>query len=340
MGNVVNAILYQPPPPTYSSNSKDLIWLTNSLGERVPALFLAHPRATWTILFSHGNAEDLGFVHEWAHELSYHLQVNVLVYDYSGYGYSSCRDPGEDACYHDIEAAWNLLTTRLGISNRIVAFGRSLGSGPTVEIALRKSISGVILQSAISSVFRVATGVTAHTFPGDMFCNVDKVRELKCPVYVIHGTNDSVVPLSHGQALHAAAANAVEPLFISDGGHNNLEIYWKGTLLREIAGFLDFLSAKEHLNSLNAAQKQKEKEKAAKGKSGLLVEQVEAQAAAQKCDSTINQADIMSPSDIRTSPGLQHEAVAGSSLAEKVSGSMGEGKAIPTVRGNLLPPIN
>jgi len=238
---LVNAVLFQPPPPTYTAESKDLLWLENTLGERLPALFLPHPRAQMTILFSHANSEDIGFVYEWAEELVFHLAVNVVIYDYTGYGLSS-GEPCEEACYADVEAVWELLTERLGIApENIIAYGRSLGSGPSVEIARRHSLCGVILQSGFASAYRVATGQTRRTLPGDMFCNVDKVSEVSCPIFVIHGSKDPLVNKSHGVAVHSAAKHSFEPLWIEDGSHNNLEIYWKGAIMNGIANFLQSL---------------------------------------------------------------------------------------------------
>jgi len=238
---LVNSILFQPPKPTYTADAKDLIWLENSLGERLPALFLPHPRAHWTILFSHANSEDIGFVYEWAEELVYHLGVNVVIYDYTGYGLSS-GTPSEEGCYADVEAVWQLLTETLGIpGHTIVAYGRSLGSGPSVEIAYRKGACGVIVQSGFASAYRVATGQMRRSLPGDMFCNVDKVGQIACPIFVIHGTKDPLVPQSHGKAMCAAAQRAYDPLWIEDGSHNNLEIYWKGSIMRGIANFLQSL---------------------------------------------------------------------------------------------------
>jgi len=268
---IVQAILFQPPKATYDDHS-NLMWLQNSLGEQFPvsydmhttsrvmlrflrhvlhrssciilscqAIFIPHPHAEWTIIFSHANSEDLGFVHEWANELCYHVGVNVCIYDYTGYGLSS-GSPSEEACYADVEAVWDFLTIRLRIpENRIVAYGRSLGSGPSVEIAIRKPIRAVILQSAFVSIYRVALGTESRSLSGDMFRNIEKVSQLTCPVLVIHGTKDQLVPFSHGEALYNAARERAEPLWIQEGAHNNLEIYWKTTLTRRLCTFLHSL---------------------------------------------------------------------------------------------------
>merc|ERR1712139_232514 len=99
MGGITNKMIFQPPPSTYSCDAADLIWLpTEYSSQPVPAFFVPHPAADYTLIFSHGNAEDLGCIFDWQHELSYHLKVNVLAYDYAGYGQSG-ESPDEQNCY-------------------------------------------------------------------------------------------------------------------------------------------------------------------------------------------------------------------------------------------------
>lgn len=62
-----------------------------------------------------------------------------------------------------------------------------------------------------------------HTPMFDMFANVDKIARVQVPVFCVHGTEDEVVPFSHGLELCRRARYTVEPLWIRDAGHNNLE---------------------------------------------------------------------------------------------------------------------
>jgi len=246
MGGLANKMLFQPPPSTYSSDSPGLIWLTIPYSAQpVPAFFVPHPDAEFTILFSHGNAEDLGCIFDWLHELSYHLKVNVLAYDYAGYGQSG-GSPDEQKCYMDITAAFEFLTQRMGIPvESIICFGRSLGGGPSCELARRQpKLGGLILQCTFTSVMRVIFGASSKmSVPGDKFCNRDKLPDIKCPVLVVHGQRDEVIPFAHGKALAETAVTVVEPLWIAEAGHNNIEIYWKQSLLNRITIFLHEIAA-------------------------------------------------------------------------------------------------
>ncbi|CAM9558875.1 unnamed protein product [Heterosigma akashiwo] len=53
------------------------------------------------------------------------------------------------------------------------------------------------------SAYRVAFNFR-FTMPGDMFPNIDKMPDIECPVFIIHGTRDEVVPFWHGQELFLA----------------------------------------------------------------------------------------------------------------------------------------
>ncbi|XBI00410.1 hypothetical protein VPH35_129451 [Triticum aestivum] len=146
-------------------------------------------------------------------------------YDYSGYGASTGK-PSEENTYADIEAVYQCLETEYGISQEeLILYGQSVGSGPTLHLASRlPRLRGVVLHSAILSGLRVVCHVN-FTFCFDIYKNVKKIKKVKCPVLVIHGTDDDVVNWSHGNELWKLAREPYDPLWIKGGGHCNLELY-------------------------------------------------------------------------------------------------------------------
>eukprot|EP00953_Heterococcus_sp_UTEX-ZZ885_P036515 18800-Heterococcus_DN1.PRE.2 len=135
MGPVVSSLVFQPPMITYMHTAKHF-WLNNRYEQQIPAFFIDRSSSV-TILFSHGNAEDLGMIHDWFYDFSRNLNVNVLAYDYCGYGKSS-GSVSEANCYADVDAAWEYLRRERKIpSEQIFLYGRSLGSGPTCYLAER-----------------------------------------------------------------------------------------------------------------------------------------------------------------------------------------------------------
>ncbi|KAF7829183.1 alpha/beta hydrolase domain-containing protein 17B [Senna tora] len=146
-------------------------------------------------------------------------------YDYSGYGASTGK-PSESNTYADIEAIYECLETQYGVSQEeLILYGQSVGSGPTLHLAAKlPRLRGVVLHSGILSGLRVLCHVK-FTLCFDIYKNINKIKKVKCPVLVIHGTEDDVVNLLHGNGLWKMAKEPYEPLWIKGGGHCNLELY-------------------------------------------------------------------------------------------------------------------
>ncbi|GAB5032411.1 serine protease [Nannochloropsis oceanica] len=195
----------------------------------IPAFYFDRS-AHLTVLVSHGNAEDLGMIYDQFFDFSRQLNVNVMAFEYSGYG-KATGSPSEANCYADIDAAFKyLIETKKVVPSRLILFGRSIGSGPTCYLAERLSeggtpVGGVILQSPVLSIFRVVFPNLRHTWWGDIFPNVDRMKRIESPVFVMHGTRDEIVPLGHGQELFLATPVKwrARPLWVEGGGHNDLE---------------------------------------------------------------------------------------------------------------------
>jgi pimeloyl-ACP methyl ester carboxylesterase len=218
---VADHVIFQPPPPSYAADAEALIRFETSAGESIAALHFPAPRGRPTLLYSHGNAEDIG------HSLPIYRAfeqagLGVFAYDYPGYGHSEGR-PGEAACERAIEAAWNHLTSDLGVQPRdVVIVGRSVGSGPSVWLDARTEPRALVLLSPFKSAFAVMA--PAHLiFPGDRFPNKKRLKHSQTPLLVIHGKFDGVIPTSHGRALvDASAAETKNFIEIFGAGHNTL----------------------------------------------------------------------------------------------------------------------
>lgn len=206
-------------------SSLDVLLLDTKRGNKIVAFYLKNPYARLTLLYSHGNAADLGQLFDLFVQLKANLRVNLMGYDYSGYGASTGK-PSELNTYADIEAVYECLETEYGVSQEdIILYGQSVGSGPTLHLAARlPRLRGVVLHSAILSGLRVVCHVKC-TLCFDIYKNVNKIRKVKCPTLVIHGTEDDVVNWLHGNGLWKMAKDPYEPLWIKGGGHCNLELY-------------------------------------------------------------------------------------------------------------------
>jgi fermentation-respiration switch protein FrsA (DUF1100 family) len=211
-------MIFHPQQAGYRDDAR-ILKLTSSVGAKISATYLPSPDATFTVLFSHGNAEDIGDDQPLLEQIRA-AGFAVLAYDYQGYGTSEGK-PTERHAYDDEEAAYNFLVQALHIQpNKIIAFGRSVGGGPAVDLASRRPVAGLILESAFTSAFRVMTRVSV--LPFDRFDNLQKITKIHCPVLVIHGTQDSVINASHGRKLFAAANEPKQALWVDGADHNDV----------------------------------------------------------------------------------------------------------------------
>lgn len=191
-------------------------------GETLHAWWLPHPDARATVLFHHGNAGNI------SHRLDslrifHDLAVNVLIYDYRGYGRST-GNPSEAGLYRDAEAAWNWLTeSRAVASGEIILFGRSLGGAVASHLAEQVDAGGLIVESTFTSVPDIGAELY-WWLPVRWLSRLDfdaatSVSRADMPVLVIHSVEDEIIPFSHGRRLHELAGERATMLEIR-GDHN------------------------------------------------------------------------------------------------------------------------
>lgn len=224
----VDSMIFHPPECSYR-RSTSLINIPTEDGRTIAAYY--YPPASdgsFVILFSHGNAEDIGHLRGFVQQ--YHLQdFGILAYDYGGYGLSEGK-PSEQSTYYDIEAAYQYLTEHAHIDpSRIIIHGRSVGSGPSVWLAERYPAAGLILESPFVSVYRVMT--RWPIIPFDKYNNLARIENVRCPLLVIHGDSDKEINIRHGQKLYEAAHEPKMCYWVGGAGHNNLvdtagQNYW------------------------------------------------------------------------------------------------------------------
>jgi len=203
----------------------DVFYTRSSRGNRIACMYVkCCPNAKYTVLFSHGNAVDLGQMCSFYYGLGVRISCNIFSYDYSGYGCSSGK-PTEKNLYADVAAAWNELRNRYNISpDSVILYGQSIGTVPTVDLASKYEVAAVVLHSPLMSGIRVAFPDTRRTWCFDAFPTIDKIPKVISPTLVIHGTEDEVIDFSHGVTIYERCPRAVEPLWVPGAGHNDIEL--------------------------------------------------------------------------------------------------------------------
>jgi fermentation-respiration switch protein FrsA (DUF1100 family) len=211
-------LIFQPQP-SFDRDNDSILKLATPNGEKISAKFFENPNAEFTILFSHGNAEDI-FGSDWFFKELSNAGFNVFAYDYRGYGTSEGM-VSEKNSYEDAQTAYDYLTEKLKIPpEKIIIHGRSLGAAVSIDLASRKKCAGLIAESSFVSAFRVLTRYKIYPF--DKFQNLDKIENVKCPALFIHGKNDEIIPFWHSEKLFSQANEPKFFLPLDEANHNNV----------------------------------------------------------------------------------------------------------------------
>ncbi|HYG77243.1 MAG TPA: alpha/beta hydrolase [Planctomycetota bacterium] len=221
----------------------ELVQLRTSSGESIAALFGSvlqadgkpHPDAARrpTLLFFYGNAMCLSEARFQLDEFR-RMGTNVLIPEYAGYGMSGGK-PSESGCYETADAAHAHLLSRGDIDpKKIIVSGWSLGGAVAIDLASRKSTSGLAVFSTFSSMADMGSStypflptfmisaILKHRFEG-----ARKIASVTCPVLIGHSRGDRMIPFVMADRLAASAKVPVKRIsidtpdhteFFSDGG--------------------------------------------------------------------------------------------------------------------------
>ncbi|MEO8733547.1 MAG: alpha/beta fold hydrolase [Flavobacteriales bacterium] len=204
------------------------LWLDRPDGARLHALYFMVPTQKGVVLYLHGNT---GSLRRWGKRAPRFTSLghSVLMPDPRGYGKSRGK-LSEAALMGDALAWYDLLAEKYG-EEKIVVYGRSLGSGLAVPIAAQRSPRALILESPFANLFDVAKhylGILPYRwllrYP---FRNDEAMTRVHCPVYIFHGKRDPLVPYSSALRLYAAVPVDVHRELISfaRGYHSDLGGY-------------------------------------------------------------------------------------------------------------------
>lgn len=182
-----------------------------------------------TMIYSHGNACDLPRLKKQILHLSQLLEANIVSYDYPGYGESTGL-PTEDTCTVTLDYVVRHIKTLVSDPKSIYLMGHSMGTGVTVNYAFcTKWTNPIILVAPYKSVPRVVFDYyridTVPIFQKYKFESFKKMHDLLCPVKIIHGEQDKVIPISHAQYLYRRIPKDKrkwKPTFLKDAHHNNI----------------------------------------------------------------------------------------------------------------------
>ena len=233
---LLDAVIFQPdsnvpdPPPGVTER-----WITTTDKVRLHAWYAARRGARPTLVWSHGNGGNIAGRADVLLALAAR-GLNVLAYDYRGYGRSAGR-PHEAGVYLDAQAAYDSERRRGVPAARIICFGESLGGAVSIHLASTRPCAGV----AVVSTFTSLRDVARHHFGplsfvvGNQFDGLARIRDLTVPIFIAHGDRDEIVPFELGDRLFAAA-NQPKHFFRAAGAHHN-DVFASPGLIDAIAEF-------------------------------------------------------------------------------------------------------
>jgi len=173
------------------------------------------------------------------------LGFNVMLVDYEGYGMSGGK-PTEPGCYAAADAAYEYLLSRKEVdAKRIVSTGWSLGSGVAIDLAGRRRIAGLVTFSAFTNTDHMSERLVSN--PRDAlklvskFDNEAKIALVTCPIFMVHGTNDPLVPIDMLDSLVKCAKIKVATLRIEGAAHNDLFFRGGDRLYDRVRDFINSL---------------------------------------------------------------------------------------------------
>ena len=178
-----------------------------------------------TVLFCIGNAGNISYYLETA-SVFHSLGCELLLFNYRSYGGSKGPFPSEEGVCLDAEAAWDFLVKERGVpESQIALVGRSLGGGVACELAMRRNVRALVLESTFKSIPSMAAELYP-IYPASLlarikFDNISKVAKLKCPCLIVHSFEDEIVPHRHGKDLFKACSGEPKAFISLSGPHND-----------------------------------------------------------------------------------------------------------------------
>ena len=194
-----------------------------------------------TVLIFNGNAGDRSSRAPLAAALT-RAGFSVLLFDYRGYG-GNPGQPTEPGLVADARAARQYVGSRADVDPaRLVYFGESLGGAVAVALAVEQPPAALVLRSPFTSLAEMAR----LQFPflptfllRDCFESLNRISRVDCPLLVITGDRDSVVPPAQSRSLYEAASGPKRFVLIAGADHNDYELLAGQQFITEVTQFLE-----------------------------------------------------------------------------------------------------
>ncbi len=201
----------------------------------------------FTLLWFHGNAGNISHRLENIKMLYDRVPINIFIFGYRQYGKSEGKI-SEQGTYIDAKAAFEYLHSRKDINHeKIIFFGRSLGSAVAVDLAVEERCCALILETPFTSMKDLAKALYPFLPLGYIiqtkYDSITKIKDVKVPVLILHGDKDELVPIEQGRKLYEAANEPKEFYTIPGATHNDTYFVGGEEYFNTIRRFVDKLES-------------------------------------------------------------------------------------------------
>jgi hypothetical protein len=194
-----------------------------------------------TILYLHGNA---GSLENRIHKINHfnNMNINFLLLAWRGFN-GNAGKPTEQGLYQDARSAVKWLLNQGVITENIIIYGESLGTGVATEISQNKNFAGIILESPFTSM--VEAGKSKYPiFPirlllKDKYESDKKIKNITSPILVMHGEVDKIVPFRMGEKMFQLAN---EPKYSYFSKYDDHMMEFNNELINSIKLFIESLN--------------------------------------------------------------------------------------------------
>ena len=214
---LINRFMFHPVKGGYDKTLDGYVDIGTN-GVSIAARVIGVPKKKKVIMYCHGNAEDMTSI-DGRFDGLIGKGYAIATFDYPGYGLSD-GSPSETGCYRNAHRLYDWLLNDRGFAAKdIVVVGYSIGTGVATELAATRDVGGLWLEAAYLSAPRVVTRI--RLLPIDPFPNFERIMDVKCPIVMLHGTGDSIIPYSHGRQLYDLAPSPKWFIPVDDAGHTD-----------------------------------------------------------------------------------------------------------------------
>ena len=239
-------LLYHPFENNYSSDvanfSYEEIFIPTSNGNNLKAWFhKKNLEKKKTLVFFHGNAGDLKN-RIYKLNLIKDFDINFLIVAYRGFSGNKGK-PTEEGLYEDAKYTLDWLRKQKISDDQIIIYGESLGTAISVEVAQNKKFAGIILESPFTSMVEAGKHyyfyLPVSLLLKDRYQTLDKLKNIKIPILVMHGKKDKIVPFNMGKQVFEKAN---EPKFSYFPDNDDHMMDYNEDLLKTLSIFFKTIS--------------------------------------------------------------------------------------------------